>query len=567
MSTTHKIKTWIDTGTGRQAESEIEVEVAGGVIIGDTAAGGSALQVYSSAALAVNDLVYVSGRNETLGFPAVTLADANAAGKHAQFVVRTAIGAGATGMVFTASRTAANVNTNAVTTAGDPVYLSETAGGWTATAPTGVTSTAQVVGHCAIKSATVGVIEFDLRDFPTVNRSDLQADAIDGTKIADDAVDSEHYAAASIDNEHLADDAVDSAELAAGAIDPEHFAAGAVTGPAITNAAFGLQGVAGVEVDHAAVSPFEVLAADADNDRIALVYAVAAEAAAGEPDIDIGVTNTINSVTDDFKAGAWVVGDRVFKLINIPKAENVRATITAAGTAGKLDVFVHVMTPTIVRANLEADIIDGTKLADNAVDSEHITAGSVDNAHLAGLITRANLLEEALAVYGVPAHALKSDAGAALLAAETGGTFNIVVAANVVSVQGEICDNETEVSVGYFQFVLRPEYVAAGDVKVRIKTALIKVAAAVNNGSTIDVEVYEQTGNGAVGADICATAAQSWAADDTWYTKDFDVTATSLVAGDILNVKVTTSVVDSEAGGGTLRANLDGIAMLLDIKG
>ena len=29
MSTTHKIKTWIDTGTGRQAESEIEVEVAG----------------------------------------------------------------------------------------------------------------------------------------------------------------------------------------------------------------------------------------------------------------------------------------------------------------------------------------------------------------------------------------------------------------------------------------------------------------------------------------------------------------------------------------------------------
>ena len=57
-----------------------------------------------------------------------------------------------------------------------------------------------------------------------------------------------------------------------------------------------------------------------------------------------------------------------------------------------------------------------------------------------------------------------------------------------------------------------------------------------NNGSTIDVEVYEQTGNGAVGADLCTTAAESWAADDTWYTKDFVVTAAGLVAGDILKV-------------------------------
>jgi len=191
----------------------------------------------------------------------------------------------------------------------------------------------------------------------------------------------------------------------------------------------------------------------------------------------------------------------------------------------------------------------------------------VTDAMLAGSITRAKMIEEALAVFGIPAHGLKSDAGAALLAAETAGTFNISVAANVILVQGEICDNETEVSVGYVQFILPPEYVAAGDVKIQVKTALIKTAAAVNNGSTIDVEVYEQTGNGAVGADLCTTAAQSWAADDTWYTKTFDVTAAGLVAGDILNVKITTSVVDSEAGGGTLRANLDGIAVLLDIKG
>lgn len=41
----------------------------------------------------------------------------------------------------------------------------------------------------------------------------IGADAIDGTKIADDVINSEHYVAGSIDNEHIADDAVGADEL------------------------------------------------------------------------------------------------------------------------------------------------------------------------------------------------------------------------------------------------------------------------------------------------------------------------------------------------------------------
>jgi len=55
------------------------------------------------------------------------------------------------------------------------------------------------------------------------------ADGVDGTKLADDAVDSEHYTDGSIDNAHLADDAVDSDELAAGAVDTAHIADNQVT--------------------------------------------------------------------------------------------------------------------------------------------------------------------------------------------------------------------------------------------------------------------------------------------------------------------------------------------------
>ena len=57
----------------------------------------------------------------------------------------------------------------------------------------------------------------------------INADAVTGAKIADDAIDSEHYTDGSIDNAHLADDAVDSDELAAGAVDTAHIADNQVT--------------------------------------------------------------------------------------------------------------------------------------------------------------------------------------------------------------------------------------------------------------------------------------------------------------------------------------------------
>jgi len=57
-------------------------------------------------------------------------------------------------------------------------------------------------GHASVKSGAIAT-------------ADLAADCVDGTKIADDSINSEHYVAASIDNEHLADDAVGVAELSA----------------------------------------------------------------------------------------------------------------------------------------------------------------------------------------------------------------------------------------------------------------------------------------------------------------------------------------------------------------
>lgn len=65
-------------------------------------------------------------------------------------------------------------------------------------------------------------IETELTGFPNngslgagvVDTTQLAADAVTGAKMADDAIDSEHYTDGSIDTAHLADDAVTSAKIA-----------------------------------------------------------------------------------------------------------------------------------------------------------------------------------------------------------------------------------------------------------------------------------------------------------------------------------------------------------------
>jgi len=52
------------------------------------------------------------------------------------------------------------------------------------------------------------------------------------------------------------------------------------------------------------------------------------------------------------------------------------ANVSSANIVGRLG------TGSVVKAKLEADIIDGTKLADDAVNSEHIAAGAVDLEHM-----------------------------------------------------------------------------------------------------------------------------------------------------------------------------------------
>ena len=87
----------------------------------------------------------------------------------------------------------------------------------------------------------------------------IAADAITGAKIADDAIDSEHYTDGSIDTAHIAADAVTGAKIADDAIDSEHYTDGSidtahignaqVTGPKLGGGAIGAVGFSATTFD------------------------------------------------------------------------------------------------------------------------------------------------------------------------------------------------------------------------------------------------------------------------------------------------------------------------------
>ena len=97
-----------------------------------------------------------------------------------------------------------------------------------------------------------------------VKSSAVGADSIDGSNIADDAIDSEHYTDGSIDNAHIADDAIDSehyadgsidnAHIADDAIDSEHYADGSIDNAHIADDAIDSEHYAAGRIDEAHIA-------------------------------------------------------------------------------------------------------------------------------------------------------------------------------------------------------------------------------------------------------------------------------------------------------------------------
>ncbi len=153
--------------------------------------------------LTAGTLVYLTGFNAANDVPTVGKADANADGKIASFVVPEDILNAAVGQVSTRWETDADQNTSGYASAGDPVYLSETVGASTATAPTAAGSIKQKVGFVKVKDAAVGVIEYDLIGVDKIGTDQLQDGAVTLAKLGADSVGDSELVDNAVSNAHM----------------------------------------------------------------------------------------------------------------------------------------------------------------------------------------------------------------------------------------------------------------------------------------------------------------------------------------------------------------------------
>jgi len=115
-----------------------------------------------------------------------------------------------------------------------------------------------------------------------------------------------------------------------------------------------------------------------------------------------------------------------------------------------------------------------------------------------------------------------------------------------------------------FLVALPPDYIDGRTVTLRLHARAADTAA---TSATVDVEAYAPDGEGGVGADLCATAAQNVNGDTDWADVDFTITATNLAAGDVLDVEITVAINDSGGGGDGAQVEIGAVEILLDAIG
>ena len=275
--------------------------------------------------------------------------------------------------------------------------------------------------------------------------------------------------------------------------------------------------------------------------------------AAGTITLDIPDAVTLNTLTltNDLTVVNGGTGVGTFTDHGILLGSGTGAlTPTAVGTAGQL----------LLGVNATADPGWQTMGGDVTIGATGTTAIQDDS------VARANLIEDSLAVYGIPLQTVKNADGTSLAASAGSGVFGISTGGwgtGTLTLDGEAADNNTKTDTLWFEFALPPEYLSDQDVNL-VVTAVESTGNA-TVATTLSAEVYESDGEGAVSADLY-NAFDITDITGSWQTCTAVITDTSLVAGDRLVVFIRIVTNDTAGSVGTV-AQIGKIELHLDIKG
>lgn len=202
---------------------------------------------------------------------------------------------------------------------------------------------------------------------------------------------------------------------------------------------------------------------------------------------------------------------------------------------------------------IDAGTLPGTALKDNAE------------------ILRTQLRQETLARFNIPLTSFRVHDNMAALLPTAGATDDLGIIEGTFgsaspTLQTEDLGGESgnpTLNRARCLVALPPEYSDGESVTLRIHAGMKTTVA--DDAATVDVEAYKSDFEEGIGSDLCATAAQS-INSLTMADKDFTITSAGLSSGDVLDIRITTSV--SDAGdAGVMIAVIGNVELLCDIRG
>lgn len=184
-------------------------------------------------------------------------------------------------------------------------------------------------------------------------------------------------------------------------------------------------------------------------------------------------------------------------------------------------------------------------------------------------LNRSAVIQEDLAAYPIPLTEFRTwDALATNLPA-TGATDDLALTTGTLgtdmpSIQtGDLKAAGATTRYARLQIALPPEYVAGQSVQLRASAGM---KTTVSDGTaTIDFQVYSSDRDTTVSSDLCTTSATS-INSTTFSDKDFNITATALTPGTLLDIRVAIAINDAATATAVIGC-LAQLELLLDIKG
>ena len=228
--------------------------------------------------------------------------------------------------------------------------------------------TAIASGYIAADAITGAKIADDALDSEhytdgSIDTAHLAADAVTGAKIADDAIDSEHYADGSIDNAHIADDQIDSEHYADGSIDTAHIADNQVTAAKLADLARG-----SILIGNASAATAELTKGSANYVLTSDGTDIAWSSSQAPSGAQTGITTILNTSAK--------IGRDTDNLVDFATTDNT--LIFRASGANQIDLVDGVLAPV---ADSDIDLGTSSEYFKDAYIDKITTTGNIELGH------------------------------------------------------------------------------------------------------------------------------------------------------------------------------------------